>query len=54
MCCGCGWATGAHMTEFSTYGTGAHVASALGCPGAAIQQKGQMYSGHWGWTWLVD
>ena len=28
--CGCGWATGAHMTEFSTNGTGTHVASTLG------------------------
>ena len=27
--CGCGWATGAHMTEFSTDGTGAHEAGAL-------------------------
>ena len=27
---GCGWATGAHMTEFPTDGTGAHKASALG------------------------
>ena len=30
MSCGCGWATGAHMTEFSTGGTGTHKASALG------------------------
>ena len=30
MCCSCSWATGAHMTELSTYGTGAHVASTLG------------------------
>ena len=30
--CGCGWATGAHMTEFSTDGTGAHEASTLGMP----------------------
>ena len=29
MCSGCGWATGAHMTEFSTNGTGAHVAGSL-------------------------
>ena len=28
--CGCSWAAGAHMTELSTYGTGAHVASTLG------------------------
>ena len=28
--CGCGWATGAHMTEFPTDGTGAHKAGALG------------------------
>ena len=27
--CGCGWATGAHMTEFSTDGAGAHGAGAL-------------------------
>ena len=29
-CCGCSWATGVHMTELSTYGTGVHVASMLG------------------------
>ena len=29
-CCSCGWATGAHMTKFSTYGTGAHVTGSLG------------------------
>ena len=29
-CRGCGWATGAHMTKLSIYGTGAHVASTLG------------------------
>ena len=29
-CCGCSWATGAHMTKFSTYGTGAHVTGLLG------------------------
>ena len=29
MCCGCGWATGAHMTELSTYGTGTHVTGSL-------------------------
>ena len=28
--CGCGWATGAHVAEFSTNGTGAHKTSALG------------------------
>ena len=28
--CGCGWATGAHMTEFSTDWAGAHEAGALG------------------------
>ena len=28
--CGCGWATGAHMTKLSTYGTGVHVAGTLG------------------------
>ena len=30
MSCSCGWATGAHMTELSTYGTGVHVTGALG------------------------
>ena len=30
MCCGCSWATGAHMAEFSTYGTGTHVTGSLG------------------------
>ena len=29
-CYSCGWATGVHMTEFSTYGTGAHVTGSLG------------------------
>ena len=29
-CCGCSWATGAYMTEFSTYGTGVHVTGSLG------------------------
>ena len=29
-CCGCGWATGAHMTEFSAYGAGTHMAGSLG------------------------
>ena len=28
--CGCGWATGAHMTKFSTDGTGAHETGTLG------------------------
>ena len=28
--CGCGWATGAHMTEFPTDGARAHEASTLG------------------------
>ena len=28
-CCGCGWAAGAHMTKFSTYGTGTHVTGSL-------------------------
>ena len=31
-CSGCGWATGAYMTEFSTYGTGTHMAGSLGVP----------------------
>ena len=30
MCYGCGWTTGAHMTEFSAYGTGVHVTGSLG------------------------
>ena len=30
MSCGCSWTTGAYMTEFSTYGTGTHVAGMLG------------------------
>ena len=30
MRCSCSWATGAHMTEFSTYGTGVHVTGLLG------------------------
>ena len=30
MSCGCGWATGAHMTKLPTYGTGAHVTGVLG------------------------
>ena len=30
MCCSCSWATGAHMTKFSTYETGAHVTGSLG------------------------
>ena len=30
MYSGCGWATGAHMTEFSIYGTGTHVTGLLG------------------------
>ena len=40
MCCGCGWATGAHMTEFSTYGTGAHVTGSLG-----MSRRGQSTEG---------
>ena len=39
-CCGCGWATGAHMTKFSTYGTGTHVAGSLG-----MSRGGQLAEG---------
>ena len=38
--CSCGWATGAHMTELSTYGTGAHVASSLGVSWGSQSTKG--------------
>ena len=37
---GCGWATGAHMTELSTYGTGTHVARSLG-----VSRSGQSTEG---------
>ena len=40
MCCDCGWATGAHMTEFSTYGTGVHVTGPLGMPGGGQSTEG--------------
>ena len=40
VCCGCSWATGAHMTEFSTYGTGAHVTGSLG-----MSRRGQSTEG---------
>ena len=30
MSCGCGWATGVHMTEFSANGTGMYEAGSLG------------------------
>ena len=40
MCSGCGWATGAHMTEFSTYGTGVHVTGSLG-----VSRRGQLTKG---------
>ena len=39
-CCGCGWATGAHMTKFSTYGTGTHVAGLLGMSWGGQPAKG--------------
>ena len=38
--CSCGWATGAHMTELSTNGAGAHVAGALG-----MSRGGQLTKG---------
>ena len=38
--CGCGWVTGAHMTELSTNGTGAHVAGVLG-----MSRSGQLTKG---------
>ena len=40
MSCGCGWATGAHMTEFSTNGTGTHVAGMLGMSRSGQSTKG--------------
>ena len=40
MSCGCSWATGAHMTEFSTYGTGMHGTSALGVSWGSQLTKG--------------
>ena len=40
MCCGCGWATGAHMTKFPTYGTGAHMTGSLG-----MSRRGQSTEG---------
>ena len=39
-CSGCSWATGPHMTEFSTYGAGAHVTSSLG-----MSRRGQSTEG---------
>ena len=38
--CGCGWTTGAHMTEFSTDGTGAHGAGALRVSGSGHSAEG--------------
>ena len=40
MSCGCSWATGAHMTKFSTYGTGVHVAGTLGVSRGGQSTKG--------------
>ena len=37
---GCGWTTGAHMTELSTYGTGMHVAHLLGVSWSSQLTKG--------------
>ena len=37
---GCGWATGAHMTELSTNGTGTHVAGTLGVSRGGQSAKG--------------
>ena len=39
-CSGCSWTTGAHMTKFSTYGTGAHVTSSLGVSRCGQSTKG--------------
>ena len=39
-CSGCGWATGAHMTKFSTNGTGAHVTRSLGVSRCGQSTKG--------------
>ena len=38
--CGCSWATGAHMTELSTNGAGAHVAGLLGMSRGSQLTKG--------------
>ena len=38
--CGCGWTTGAHMTEFSTDGAGAHRAGALRVSGSDHSAEG--------------
>ena len=40
MCSGCGWTTGVHMTEFPTYGAGAHVTGLLG-----VSRGGQLTEG---------
>ena len=40
MSCSCSWATGAHMTKFSTYGTGTHGESALGVSWGGQSTKG--------------
>ena len=39
-CCDCGWATSAHMTEFSAYGAGAHVTGSLGVSRGGQSAKG--------------
>ena len=39
-CCSCSWATGAHMTEFSTYGAGAHVTGLLRMSGHRQSTEG--------------
>ena len=36
----CGWATGAHMTEFSADGAGTHEAGALGVSGSGGPTEG--------------
>ena len=39
-CCSCSWTTGAHMTEFPTYGTGVHVTGSLGMSRGSQSTKG--------------
>ena len=40
MCSGCGWATGAHMTKFSTNGARTHMAGSLGVSGCGQLTEG--------------
>ena len=40
MCCGCSWATGAHMTKFPAYGAGVHVTGSLGMSRSSQSTEG--------------